>query len=161
MIAIYDQRRNVIDFIANGIYMDKDYAGKICYYDSQEAEIVAGEYSTTDQAQYVLDQIASAIERGDKLYRMPSVEEVEKELSNKSCAESELAIKVHEISKDGLPDMDNEDLVGKVAFIFDGCIVSGWPLDNGLWGANTDVGHNQSFSGVTHWIEFSKPLYKI
>ena len=33
------------------------------------------------QAQYVLDQIADAIARGNTLYRMPNVEEVEKELN--------------------------------------------------------------------------------
>lgn len=37
-----------------------------------------------------------------------------------------LSIIIHEIAEDGLPDMDR--LVGRVAFIFDGCIVSGWPL---------------------------------
>ena len=35
-------------------------------------------------------------------------------------------MRVFEISKDGLPNMTK--LTGRVAFIFDGCIVSGWPL---------------------------------
>lgn len=38
-----------------------------------------------------------------------------------------MEIKVRKIAEHGLPDMDK--LVGRVAFIFDGCIVSGWPLD--------------------------------
>ncbi len=68
----------------------------------------------------------------------------------------EMTIKVHEIATDGLPDM--EALAGRVAFIFDGCIVSGWPLDGAgpavLWEANSDVGSTRPFAGVTHWVEF-------
>jgi hypothetical protein len=39
----------------------------------------------------------------------------------------ELTIKVHEIAVDGLPPNDDA-LIGRLAFLFDGCIVSGWPL---------------------------------
>lgn len=83
---------------------------------------------------------------------------------------------VHEIATDGLPNM--EELTGRVAFIFDGCIVSGWPLDveehshiydnygwdgseGALWEANSDVGHTRPFGGVTHWIEFPEPLWEV
>lgn len=78
---------------------------------------------------------------------------------------------LHEIATDGLPDMGK--LIGRVAFIFDGCIVSGWPLDPSdpdvrenmsyavdvdslketLWEGNHDVAHGRFFPGVTHWIE--------
>lgn len=86
---------------------------------------------------------------------------------------------VHAIAEDGLPDMDNKDLTGRVAFIFDGCIVSGWPLvprqefadiyqragvyedDPDLWEGNSDVAHNRPFYGVTHWVEFPEPLWSI
>ncbi len=37
----------------------------------------------------------------------------------------EIVVKVHEITVDGLP---TNDMNGRVAFIFDGCIVTGWPL---------------------------------
>jgi hypothetical protein len=39
-------------------------------------------------------------------------------------------ITVHTISEDGLPprDFDTAGLVGRVAFIFDGSLYSGWPL---------------------------------
>jgi hypothetical protein len=44
----------------------------------------------------------------------------------------EITIKVHEIAVDGLPPGNGEpgeqEMIGRVAFIFDGCIVSGWPL---------------------------------
>lgn len=75
----------------------------------------------------------------------------------------ELTIKIHEIAIDGLPDM--EALVGRVAFIFDGCIVSGWPLDKpyyyGYWEPNRDVGNHLKFSGVTHWVEFPTEIWNI
>lgn len=68
---------------------------------------------------------------------------------------------VREIAKDGLPDMDK--LTGRVAFIFDGCIVSGWPLDpegdETPWEADSDVGRHGKFYGVTHWVEFARPVW--
>jgi len=86
-------------------------------------------------------------------------------------------INIREIAKDGLPDM--EVLVGRVAFIFDGCIVSGWPIDpvegidtyqrmgwdaatdGVLWEPDSDVGGGRLLADVTHWIEFSEPLWLI
>jgi hypothetical protein len=53
-------------------------------------------------------------------------------------------ITVHTISEDGLPpkDYDKAGLVGRVAFIFDGCVYSGWPLKmegkNGMYDENAD-----------------------
>ena len=75
-----------------------------------------------------------------------------------------MEIIIREIAIDGLPDMDK--LVGRVAFLFDGCIVSGWPLDTvrdgeTLWEADSDVGHGRAFYGVTHWFEFPVPLFVI
>lgn len=90
---------------------------------------------------------------------------------------TELTVKIHEIATDGLPDMDA--LAGGVAFVFDGCIVSGWPLipehldepdadvvyhhsqGDTLWEANSDVGRNVKFANVTHWVEFPVPLHRI
>lgn len=81
---------------------------------------------------------------------------------------TELTVKVHEIATDGLPDMDA--LTGRVAFIFDGCLVSGWPLpgasaarglEETLWEGNRDVSHERLFSGVTHWVEFPEPVWQI
>lgn len=63
------------------------------------------------------------------------------------------------IEKDGLPNMDN--LTNRVAFIWDSCIVSGWPLENGNWEANDDIGRHGEFEGVTHYVIFSKPLHEI
>ena len=72
----------------------------------------------------------------------------------------EIKIKIHEIKTDGLPNMDK--LTGRVAFIFDGCVVSGWPLEkDDLWEADSDVSNNKLFSGVTHWIEFPTPIWEI
>lgn len=72
---------------------------------------------------------------------------------------NEFTIKVHEIKTDGLPDMDK--LVGRVAFVFDGCIVSGWPLRKGDWEANSDVGKSVKFRGVTHWVEFPVHVWNL
>jgi hypothetical protein len=82
-------------------------------------------------------------------------------------AMKQFTIKVHEIAVDGLPQRDQdgsltECLVGRVAFLFDGNIVNGWPLDrDGLWEANSDVGHGRPFVGVTHWVEFPLPLWEM
>lgn len=77
-------------------------------------------------------------------------------------------MRVHEIAVDGWPDMDA--LTGRVAFLFDGNIVSGWPLHqvptdhatgySGLWEADTDVGHSRPFAGVSHWVEFPQPVWE-
>jgi hypothetical protein len=66
---------------------------------------------------------------------------------------------VHSIEADGLPDMDA--LTGRVAFIFDGNIVSGWPLNDSQWEANSDVGRTIPFVGVTHWVEFPVPVWQL
>lgn len=74
-------------------------------------------------------------------------------------------MKVLSIKKDGLPDMNT--LMGRVAFIFDGCIVSGWPLfpeyshDKSEWGANSDVGLNGKFLGIEKYIVFDKPIWEL
>ena len=82
-------------------------------------------------------------------------------------------IEIFEVDVDGLPDMDN--LVGRVAFIWDGNIVNGWPLykihlrDPGNnypeytkydWEANNDVGISKVFSEVTKYAVFDKPIWE-
>lgn len=76
----------------------------------------------------------------------------------------QLMVKVHSIAEDGLPARERTN----VAFIFDGCIVSGWPVREdetdaytGYWEADRDVGNHMRFSGVTHWVEFPTPLIHI
>lgn len=74
-------------------------------------------------------------------------------------------MKIHTIQKHGLPDM--EKLTGRVAFIFDGCVVSGWPLypehshDKSEWEADSDVGHHGKFVGVEKYIVFDKPIWEL
>ena len=83
-------------------------------------------------------------------------------------------MKVFEIEKDGLPDMDN--LTGRVAFIFDGCIVSGWPLYNlhlkypgsnypvykkSDWEADEDIGKGGMFTGIEKYVIFDKPVWDL
>lgn len=81
----------------------------------------------------------------------------------------EVVVKVHSIAEDGLPDMD--ELTGRVLFIFDGNVTTGWPLHvdpedsstaySGLWEGNSDVSHGRPFSGVTHWIELPVPEWEL
>jgi hypothetical protein len=92
-----------------------------------------------------------------------------------------LTIRIHAIAVDGLPDADMEP--GRVAFIYDGCILTGWPLipdrlraegsgvgplvadyhaaGDTLWEAESDTGRAQPFGGVTHWVEFPESLYDL
>jgi len=77
---------------------------------------------------------------------------------------------VHNIATDGYPDMSNDDLVGRVAFIWDGAIVSGWPLHvdpadystpfSGVWESSEDH-MGGSFEGVTEWVEFPEPFWSL
>lgn len=68
----------------------------------------------------------------------------------------ELKICLHSVYLDGLPDM--ERMRGRVAFIFDGGVRSGWPVPDTLdkW---EDSVTGRIFVGVTHWIEFPEPLH--
>lgn len=72
-------------------------------------------------------------------------------------------MKVYDIDKDGLYDKDDKSLVGRIAFIFDGCIVSGWYLDNGNWEANEDVGKFGEFSRevVKKYVIFDTPIWEL
>lgn len=83
----------------------------------------------------------------------------------------QISVRIHPIAEDGYPDMDDPSMTGRVAFIFDGCVVSGWPLHidpqdhstphSGQWEANSDVGRETTFEGVTHWVEFPVPMWQI
>lgn len=76
-----------------------------------------------------------------------------------------VGIMVHEIAADGLPDMSDDALTGRVAFISDGCIVTGWPMLRGradqMWEADPDVGKSGPFYNVTHWVEFPVPVWEL
>ena len=88
---------------------------------------------------------------------------------------TEYTIKVHEIAVDGLPDKEDRALLGRIAFIADGCVVSGWPISPGeyasvdkeigdlpyVWEANSDVGHGRLHGSITHWIEFPVPGWEM
>jgi len=90
----------------------------------------------------------------------------------------DMTVIFHEVATDGLPSKTLPP--GRVAFIFDGCVVSGWPLDpkdaafsnayeragvdpreSAIWEGDSDVSNGRTFSGVTHWIEFPLPLAEI
>lgn len=77
---------------------------------------------------------------------------------------NEVTIKIHAVAEGGLPNMEN--LTGRVAFIFDGCIVSGWPAGreeegDQVWETDSDVGTHRPLIGVTHWVEFPVPVWEL
>lgn len=69
-------------------------------------------------------------------------------------------MQIFEIEKHGLPNMTDKTLIGRIAFIFDGCIVSGWPLKNGNWEADSDVGRQGEFhkDAVKKYVIFDVPI---
>ena len=75
-----------------------------------------------------------------------------------------MEIKIHAVATDGLPNM--EKLVGRVAYIWDGSIVSGWPVTNGfesgeqMWEPSENR-YGGPVIGVTHWLEFPEPFWNI
>jgi|GEM_PF-4602500 len=95
-----------------------------------------------------------------------------------------LNVTLYEIAKDGLPDKENFP-IGRVAFLWDGNIVNGWPIlpeedilrdeqFKGMpyvWECDSDstssgiVAKNGKdgmlFAGVTHWLLFPEPLWVI
>lgn len=85
----------------------------------------------------------------------------------------EITVILHAVAEDGLPDHNaDETLTGRVAFLWDGNIVNGWPLGyaendyegppfSGRWEADDDVGRPGEFANVTHWIEFPVPLWEL
>ena len=73
---------------------------------------------------------------------------------------------VHTIAEDGLPpkDLDKAELVGRVAFIFDGNIYCGWPANHEedpeeiVW-EDSETAH--TFTGVKKWIELPVPGWEL
>jgi len=79
-----------------------------------------------------------------------------------------ITVVVHKIATDGLPGTDYK-LTGRVAFIWNGAIVSGWPIDaefggvvagEQLWEPSEDCFGGPLF-GVTHWIEFPTEVWNL
>ena len=77
-----------------------------------------------------------------------------------------LTVILHDIATDGLPNMDA--LVGRVAFIWNGAIVSGWPVspeyggggDGAIWEPSEDRFGGEVW-GVTQWVEFPRPVWRL
>ena len=80
-----------------------------------------------------------------------------------------LVIVLHKVSEDGLPDMhdSSNDMTGRVAFIWDGNIVSGWPikdmvdtLGRALWEPAEDR-FGGPVAGVEYWLELPTPAWSL
>lgn len=71
-------------------------------------------------------------------------------------------MRVVEISKEGLPDNNDKSLTGRIAFIFDGKIISGWPLENGNWEADSDWRTGWAeFADVKKYVIFDVPIWDL
>ena len=68
----------------------------------------------------------------------------------------DITVRIHSVMIDGKPDMHR--LTGRIAFVFEGGVRSGWPVPNSedSW---EDSVTGRVFLGITHWIEFPEPLY--
>lgn len=71
-------------------------------------------------------------------------------------------MRVVEISKEGLPNMDDLSLTGRIAFIHDGNIIDGFPLTNGNWEANSKwrTGYSE-YADVKKYIIFDVPIWEL
>lgn len=79
---------------------------------------------------------------------------------------SAITVIVHEVEADGLPDMSDGALEGRVALISGDVVVSGWPKLRGpgevRWEADPEVGCCTSdYTPVTHWLEFPVPVWEL
>lgn len=86
-----------------------------------------------------------------------------------------IAVIVHDVEADGLPDMSDGALQGRVALLSGDVVVSGWPILRGpgerRWEADPDVTNGGCLSGmacggimfedVTHWLEFPVPVEEL
>jgi hypothetical protein len=84
----------------------------------------------------------------------------------------EVTIILHEVATDGYPldveERTGKSLINKTAFIWDGCIISGWHLeddedeygDEDVWEASEDS-FGGPYAGVTHWVEFLETPQKL
>jgi len=79
-------------------------------------------------------------------------------------------VEVHDVEHDGYPDMSNDDIIGRVAFIWDGEFMSGWPLNEvpgdyttpftGVWEASFDR-MGGGYAGVVKWVLFPVPFWSL
>ncbi|PSR53910.1 hypothetical protein AHMF7605_10465 [Adhaeribacter arboris] len=76
----------------------------------------------------------------------------------------DINIKIFSIKEDGLPSTD-ECHTGRVAFFYQGHIISGWPTreinKDDEWEADSDVGKLGVYTGVTHYTVLPKIIWSI
>ena len=82
-----------------------------------------------------------------------------------------MQVKVYDVVEDGLPDPADLTLVGRVAFIDGGCIVSGKALQHvweqhdsdypSCWEVDTDLMPKKRLGGVTYWVKFPVAVWEV
>jgi hypothetical protein len=75
----------------------------------------------------------------------------------------QLTCTVHEVATDGLPTDSrfDHDLHGRVAFVFNSHLISGWPTNYGAWKSDGVGDDGVPKAGVTHWVEFPVPIAQL
>jgi hypothetical protein len=92
--------------------------------------------------------------------------------SKMSNQPAKVEVIIHSISESGLPDMNK--LLGRVCFIHDGAVLSGYPVmsnddddddddddDEMPWESTVDGLGGVTFYNVTHWVEFPEAICKV
>lgn len=87
---------------------------------------------------------------------------------------TEITVIVHNVERDGVPDMEaDRDLVGRIAYVWDGAIVSGWPIGMDVAEESTDLDLGVQYwepsegrmggpvTGVEQWIELPYPAWSL
>jgi hypothetical protein len=82
-----------------------------------------------------------------------------------------IEVKVYDVVQDGLPDPTDFSLIGRVAFIGGGGIISGTPVQviwemndddyPSIWQIDQDVTATKRIGGVTHWVEFPAATWEL
>lgn len=80
MIVFYDQKNTIFIPPQDTKFIYPTTDGKIEIFCYSGGKYVIAEYNNRNHAQYVIAQIVSAISKNSSLYRMPSKEDVEREL---------------------------------------------------------------------------------
>ncbi len=73
-----------------------------------------------------------------------------------------MQIELKDVTVDGYPPEDET----RVVFLFDGCAVSGWVLEEAeywrdtLWEGDSDVSHGTPFAGVRYWFVMPEEMWR-
>ena len=156
--------KGIVDIERINIAIEKCHAG----YKSRIAELESERDALKAENARILEVVAEAQVMLESIGGWPSPHVVSCKLAEafvrKGGGVMKAEIKIHLIAEDGLPNMD--ELTGRVAFIWDGDIYSGWPIDEAYSledGSTWEVSEGPFLpkSGVHAWVEFANDFMDI